>query len=1194
MIAEFKDFDLEKRPFQSPLDKVLQQDLSDRIGRTANEGCLVPVLAPTGIGKTHSAKSLILEELVSQLALGGGEPDVARTIYYITNSVDNVRHTYEELLELIETQCVDGCRRFSAGQQAVLNAQVVYLPSQGSQLLKLSDAAVERVIDLFELNTDPQIRRAWQGVKKLRQAIESHPNMTGGFREALDEKASETYRLMLSRIQARQRGDHPVALSESDYRDLDHLIPGDKLRRKAARVCFMTTRKFLAGYQTLKNRVHPIRELNGALIIIDELDRQNEVILQVLADQQAMDLIQLMRTLHANLQQHRLERSALYEGIEENFDSLKDGLAEFAESWNIQFAFNTDGASLEDEKVRLFSDRSVTHVHSAEHLLKLRTDSKRQKNLIHSEPKESGTEINKQRNRLSRFVNEADWLFRRFIWIMRESVWSYQNNSAKISNGSNSGRGATYQDAVMSILRHFNLHELSNAVFAAFDAQVSFSGRRDKTSGSSSRMASRTYHDNGLKLTDVRRNESALDTVSCHYTGLSVTPSGLLARMVEGGAKIVGVSATATSRTVIKNFDFDYLKTRLGSRFVELSEFQVAEIGRYYRSRRQYDERGVKVETQFLTAGRELPIAVMESQQGRAVRKPATVLNHWLQQESGNDFVLTWVSKLLQALQHFMDAADSRYMLVLLNRTIDSTRHREFVVFLETFLSAKGKNAGSAVKLFSGMDAQSMRLGDFESVQAHLSSTNDKVIVLSTYASMGEGKNPDYLVKHPEDRQALIWVGDGPEPVEVRTDIDTLYLEKPTHQLLSDAEDYQVNQLLLFHQIMALQEAGWISPREARGWVKQALIGIRSDRHLGQYYRTGDYAWLIRKVIEQAVGRTARTAFKRSRIQLLADGDLREVLASDPRTGESLSHEYLALVDGSKAVINAPIEDRETLRRYNRAALYTADTLALIKELMSGFRGADPQSSIQSWETLRRQLLTEPTRATPSGENPRLYLEAPTVGGYLFSGNLDADLEALESDDQLKFFDQAINGRWVSEADCDLPQLMRNSCVRNHFETNGFATTWQSHFYLMNPAAYFNLYKGALGEEGIRAVLESFGFELSPLPQSVFECFDFVGHTREYPQKIAIDAKHWRADGTVEHHQQKAEALEQSLGIRYVAYINLFGSSDSICRFLNHQLTPVSRQMSTVIEIPGLVDRGSGEVIEGHVMSMLEWMGERQ
>lgn len=47
----------------------------------------------------------------------------------------------------------------------------------------------------------------------------------------------------------------------------------------------MTTRKFLAGYQTIKSRVHPIRELNGALLFIDEVDRQNEEILAYMAEQ---------------------------------------------------------------------------------------------------------------------------------------------------------------------------------------------------------------------------------------------------------------------------------------------------------------------------------------------------------------------------------------------------------------------------------------------------------------------------------------------------------------------------------------------------------------------------------------------------------------------------------------------------------------------------------------------------------------------------------------------------------------------------------------------------------------------------------------------------------------------------------------------------------------------------------------------
>jgi len=1174
---------------RTPLDRLLQEDLSPHIGPDADLGSLTLIPAQTGIGKTHTIKQLIIEELVA--SVNGSRP--AQTIYYITNSVDNVCQTHKELLELIDEQTIDGSPRFSCTERDILKREIVYLPNQGNQLLEVAPACVEQIIQLFDLQSDKKLIQGWQKIRKLQRLANESLSSKLALQDTLDQHATETYRLLISLIQIRQRSENPVRLLPPDLELTDKLIPGDRLHRQDAHICFMTTRKFLAGYQTLKTRIHPIRDLGNSLLLIDEFDRQNEIILQFMADQKSLDLIELTRTLHANLQQHQLERSSRYDGIEEKFDTLRPALAEFAERWSLRFAFNTDGASLENEKVRLFSDRTVTHAHSSSHLFSLVINDDLRKNIIRSEPREITTCHQKTDARLSRFINEADWLFRRFIWVMHSSVWIYLNNHVKSQRENESLRSATVQDAVHSILRHFNLQDLSDAVFAAFDAQASFTGHRGRRAPSDNRSASRTYHDNGLKLTDVRRNEGTIDTVSCYYSGFTVTPSGLIARLVESGVKIVGISATATSRTVIKNFDLDYLKTRLGNQFKELTDTQKADIGNWYRTRRQYSKAGVHIEAEFMTPESSLLPTALETYINAPVRKPGLAINHLLDAEDSDTFALSWVGKLFNALDRFMGVENNRYMLALLNRTVSQAKYPKFIEFLEDYLTRKSAGSGRGYKLFCGINAQAMSHGEFDDVINHLSTTNDKVIVLSAYASMGEGKNPDYEVNLPQDHDQLIWVGDGNPPEKIKTDIDTLYLEKPTHQLLSDSDNYQVNQLLLFHQIMALQEAGWISLSEARSWVKQTLQGTHHNQHLKRYYETADYEWLIRKVIEQAVGRTARTAFKRPVIRLFADGDLRPILASDHRQEDTLSHEYIALRKAASESIQPTYENRELLRLHNKAVLCTADTLSLIRELMSGFRGSAPESAIKSWESLRNQLLTQPTLSSPPSDYPRLYLQAPSADGYRFSGSLEVDGQ-LESDKDLRFFEQAVGSRWINEHDSGLPQLMNSTVVRSYFQRKAYATQWQAQPYQMNPAAFFNLYKGALGEEGITAILEHAGLAVEPLTSEVYEMCDFVVRPYANHPPIAVDAKHWRADGTVDNHRHKVEKLGESLGIKQFAYINLFGTPDQDCRYLSQDLTPSDRMHSPVIEVPGLLNPQTGEILKDHLTALLEWMGNQQ
>lgn len=241
---------------QNPLDQLLQDDFWPNIGPAAESGCLLLLPAQTGIGKTHAIKTTLLHELLA----ANSEPDTGRLVYYITNSVDNVFQTYREVLELIETQRVGGALRFSATEQERLKQQIVYLPRQSNQIIELDTQVIYEILELFELDGNNQ--PVWQAVHKfinLRETLNHHKNMKAVFQESLHDKADISYRLLVNQIQARQRSKFPVTLTKKKHELLDKLLPAHRIERGVARVCFMTTRKFLAGYQTIKSRVHPIR-----------------------------------------------------------------------------------------------------------------------------------------------------------------------------------------------------------------------------------------------------------------------------------------------------------------------------------------------------------------------------------------------------------------------------------------------------------------------------------------------------------------------------------------------------------------------------------------------------------------------------------------------------------------------------------------------------------------------------------------------------------------------------------------------------------------------------------------------------------------------------------------------------------------------------------------------------------------------
>lgn len=1163
----------QQTPPNTPLDDLLQTELAPHIGAQATQGCLVLVPAQTGIGKTHSIKQLILTELLATLQSGlPGKP-----IYYITNSVDNVYQTHNELLQLIDEQLPETIAK-------LLKQQVLYLPNQAGQLLDMDLTKLDNIMQLFAISSDSLAGRAWQEVRSLKALIK--PSAEATLRKTLEDKASDCYSLLVSAIQSRQRGSSPLELSATEQGWLDSLLPGDRLQRGAAQVAFLTTSKFLHGYQSLRSKIHPIRELSSSLLLIDEFDRQNEVILQFMTKQTALDLIELTRTLHSNLQYHQVEQSSRYAGIEQRFAQLQSELSDFAQRWQLQYAFNIQGANLADETVRLFSDRTITHAHSSQHYFGLEADHPLRKNIIQSTSKGETVTDQDEAIRLSQFINQADRIFRRFISTMRRAVGLYQRNANQEQRLDN----ATLYEAVQSILRHFNLQALSDIVLAAFDIQASFTGQYDSQNLAREQVSARTYHDRGLKLVDVRLNPGTQDTVGCYFTGLGVTPSGLLARLVEGGTRVVGISATATAQTVIKNFDLNYLQTRLGDKFIQLTPAQRKAIGDWYRSRRNYAAAGVQIEAQFIHEDLELIRSALAIHSGRAPAKPAMALGHLLGKEEDN-YSVGRFSKLLAAMQQFIVAEHNRYMLAFLNLTLAHDRQPAFIDFLNSFLTHQAKAVGVKVQLFDGMSSAAIKHGHFDRLQQQLSTTTDKIIMLSTYPSTGEGKNPDYPALHPED-QPLLWVGAGEPPQQIRTDIDCIYLERPSHQLLSSNDD-QENQLLLFHQVMALQEDSWISPKQAYLWVKRILQGQQHQQNLAEYYTTEDHLWLTRKQIEQAVGRSARTAFKRPVIRIFADSGLKPLLAGDLRPADSLSLEYLALRDAANQ--GAPPTIHSTSQRqHNMAARNTQDSLVLIAELIKGFRGSTPESSISNWQALRQQLLSAPTLSQLSGNFPRLYLESPTANSYRFSGNLEIDQNYSANQRALKFFEQASDQRLVNESSSGLSQLMKNPIVKAHFVNQGWATQWQNNPYLMTPAAFLNLYKGALGEEGISALLQQAGLNLAPLPKEVYESCDMLLYPQAGQPPIGIDAKNWQSPGWAKNHANKIKRLGEHLGLQRLAYINLFTQpeANNNCLYLCHELRPYPGRNSPVIAIPGLIDPLSGATQQEHLNALIEWMSK--
>ena len=1220
MDSPFKNFDFSKQPVPTPLTQLLDEVLVYPYLRGGAEeeatgGVFLPLPFQTGIGKTYTALSCILEEMLWQIQVNEIRPDNPsaeqpnfrkRMIIYITDSVVNVNNAYNDLLGQIKQD-----NRFDPSQKKHLKEQVCYLPRQATHLRYFSESGkdIQHILRAFELwNDEIFCKELTDLIKYLSPEKTETKTKTKTEYSSLDENNIRSiYRRLISKIEKKQRSPSPVNLNREQTEALDLLVPGYRFERGASHVLFMTTKKYLTGFDQTKGKFRPLRNLSGQFLIIDEVDKQNAEILNHIVEKKARDLISTNRTLKVNFDHHLLENSARYHGVEDKFQDVKKKLDAFADTWNLDYSYNIDGKTLGDYPVRLFSDRAITHTpHSKSipskseggnitHFFHLELDKELRKNIIKATERDTykpGEDFEAiEDESLTKFVNEADRCYQYFLYSMYNAVQLYVRNSEKLPVGRREDRStaSAYQEAVGSILAHYNLHGFANDVFEAFSAQ---SLKKSQPVN----QANKSYHCTGLQLIDIHRDEQTIDTVNCEYYGFNRTPTGLLADMVESGAVVLGISATANANTVIHNFDVSYLQRRMGDCFLELSSEQRKTVHDYYISNRNYARAGVEIKATYIGVSDSFINKLIRQWKPKASNLEFVWEDMFKHDDNSNiSFQRAWLSKLMQAIKSFIADDDNRYMMAFCNRTVsrDKDNRKLLVEFIEYCIQHWANEHNRQVRLFDGIDAKSIQDGErYNDMMKYLKEQSGKAIALTTYASMGAGKNPDYKVSpSSEDKQSLHYVGpDNTEqhPGECSTDIDTLYLERPTHLLLSIKPYYSnPDKLVLFHQILSLQESGDISPKNAIGWVRDGLANESRYKNLTRYYETSDYYYAVRKIIEQAVGRTARTPLKRGVIRLFADIGLTDFLSGDERDKALLSHEYVALLEAAKKgrqAINTE-ETREIRRQYNLAARNNMASKALINGLLKRFGNKDAIdiNAIETWAALREQLLRFPALSDLPDEWSRIYLQSPEQGEYRYEGHSDTSLYDYEFFDRVK----SNSGFMVCEKDSDLSDAVKCSIVKRHFVEQGYALEWGKHAWIMTPVMFADIYRPAIAEQACKAILTDNGITWEEMPDEDYEMYDAI---IQYKDEMAVflDVKNWRKarqadDGMI----KKAELAAP----KRIVYINLFGSPNDSWRHLDRQFVEVrTAQRASVLELPGLLNKNDGTVLQKNIQYLRQWL----
>lgn len=1122
----------------------------------SKDGFLAIIDAQTGLGKTYQATELQLAHLIA---------DSRITLVYSTNLRVNVKEAYEALLERIDSKAF-----LSEVEKAELKRNIIWIPAQETAIAELSEVDWVTLFEALDVQQQRDLKTILDKVTLLNQAKSSSNT------SVLDEELRAQHSKVFTMLKTYLKGKEHNGTALNDV--LDRIFPARRIDQEKTQVLFLTTSKLLYPWHSIDKSYRISDFLDNLLLILDEFDRQQSEFLTHLINTVAdYDIIGLTRKFYASFDSFIIHGSPEFHGVDQCFDRFRNALADYKGKWHVNYrpfitaATIQKGSENQNRIFTLLSDRMSIHAINFRHEeLKSQINHASGSHEIGSEGSESAIQ----------FVNNGAQLVRTFCNGMLSAILKLKKNLEMLEDP----RIYTTENLVEKILNQLGLVELTPSIMSLISARLSFKVQNEHKAYS--------LHDSGFEIANIAKYSDTDNTVKASTFDLALTSTGLLAHWVLAGARVLGVSATATSRTAIHNFDLEYLSDVLSDRLVLLNPEQKAAIQTEYCEKRRYAENQIQIRVKSISERVEWGGIAELYQEFRGARLQPALLENELCKLLNVDigqlkFAVNRANKLIESIRQFSQHPSNRYHFCMLNK---SYRNREFM----EFMACVGQKF--SVTIFENINAVSFRNDQFQAILDLLETTTRKVAVITNFQATGAGLSPSYTI----GEHTFTYVGpEGVEPFQNKTDIDSIYLEQPMSLIGSRiGEDLSVKERDLaikknIHDALMLHEKGILVANAVKLKLK-SLISTRVNGFavgdlISTYKGSEDYRYAVYRFIEQALGRMCRTEWKQAEITIMYDAvaDFVETLAKDSRNLSYLSHEYQALITDIKQRYKAIEQKKQCMSYHPRASR----NYAHIQRLVTSVYEHQNENAIGQYERLRTWMLKKPAMATsPTREEVRYYIDVQApLGEYQYQIDYSEDKGITEI-----FVNPAdVSGlREVSEASARLPLLMQNPLVAAHFTANGFATTFNGAQFVLAPAM-FDLYMGALGEEAVSAILSAFSYQLQGMPEGCVEWFD--GYIELGNRILLVDVKHWDLDlgclvhdNTLDKCQAKLEQIRANPPAEFAnkrvqaLYINtIWSGAEGINsrqyvsdgeQFVAH----ANPDLADVIEIPGIIDSESG------------------
>ncbi|AMO56187.1 hypothetical protein GZ77_05080 [Endozoicomonas montiporae] len=308
------------------------------------------------------------------------------------------------------------------------------------------------------------------------------------------------------------------------------------------------------------------------------------------------------------------------------------------------------------------------------------------------------------------------------------------------------------------------------------------------------------------------------------------------------------------------------------------------------------------------------------------------------------------------------------------------------------------------------------------------------------------------------------------------------------------------------------------------------------------------------------------------------------------------SHDWEVITDFNNKIKVAAAEGSHKTPKQARALLCQK-----LAKMCGNFRFLARYDEVKGWSRLREGLLQNPTLHKLPGEFLHAYIDCEILrrSSYTTEYSYSGTPEVRFADSFELFTDFTAPTHLVCQEEAELSVVLKNPAVRNHFERNDYCTDWKPKRFMMSPAAFRNIYRPAVAEQAVAAVLTASGMKWEDMPFEWTEKFDGIIVDQLTGQKAMVDVKFWKRTRFLkESHKYKIIDMAKKTGITKIIYINLFNEAKAEFGFaalVRNEVTGKLEEIdcamaaSDFMKVPGILSE-NGDVLKNHIKAIKHYI----